>query len=66
MYIYVYMYIYIYIYICYIMQVYRCGTRGSNLCLTEKYIIARANQNNLLNKKTKSISKCRHARYDTF
>ena len=39
---------------------YRCGTRRCDLCLTEKYISARANQNNLLNKRTKLISKCRH------
>ena len=39
---------------------YRCGTRRCDLCLTEKYIIARANQNNLLNKRTELISKCLH------
>ena len=39
---------------------YRCGTRRCDLCLTEKYIIARASQNNLLNKRTELISKCRH------
>ena len=39
---------------------YRCGTRSCDLCLTEKYIITRANQNNLLNKRTKLIWKCRH------
>ena len=39
---------------------YRCGTRRCDLCLTEKYIKARANQNNLLNKRTELISKCRH------
>ena len=39
---------------------YRCGTRRCDLCLPEKYIIARANQNNLLNKRTELISKCRH------
>ena len=31
---------------------YRCGTRRCDLCLTEKYIIAQANQNNLLNMRT--------------
>ena len=39
---------------------YRCGTRRCDLCLTEKYIIARATQNSLLNKRTELISKCRH------
>ena len=39
---------------------YKCGTRRYDLCLTEKYIIARTNQNNLLNKRTELISKCRH------
>ena len=39
---------------------YRCGTRRCDLCLTEKYIIARANQNDLLNKRTELISKCQH------
>ena len=39
---------------------YRCGTRRCDLSLTEKYLSARANQNNPLNKRTKLISKCRH------
>ena len=39
---------------------YRCGTRRWDLFVTEKYIIAQANKNNLLNKRTKLISKCRH------
>ena len=39
---------------------YRCGTRRCDLCLTEKYIIARAEQKNLLNKRTELISICRH------
>ena len=39
---------------------YRCGTRRCDLCLTEKYIIARAEQKNLLNKRNELISKCRH------
>ena len=39
---------------------YRCGTRRCDLCITEKYIVARANQKNLLNKMTEIISKCRH------
>ena len=38
---------------------YKCGTRRCDLCLTEKYIIARANQNNLYNRRTEFISKCR-------
>ena len=33
---------------------------GCDLCLTKKYIIARANKNNLLNKRFELISKCRH------
>ena len=39
---------------------YRYGTRRCDLYLTEKYIIARANQNTHLNKRTDLISKCRH------
>ena len=39
---------------------YRCGTRRCDLCITEKYIIARADQKRLLNKRTEFISKCRH------
>ena len=39
---------------------YKCGTRKCDLCLTEKYIIARADQKYLLNKRTEIISKCRH------
>ena len=39
---------------------YRCGTRRCDLCITEKYIIARADQKHLLNKHTEFISKCRH------
>ena len=39
---------------------YRCGTRRCDLCLTEKFIIARAEQKNLLNRRTELISKCRH------
>ena len=38
----------------------RCGTRHCDLCITEKYIIARADQKRLLNKRTEFISKCRH------
>ena len=39
---------------------YRCGSRRCDLCLTEKYVIARANHKNLLNKRTELISKCCH------
>ena len=39
---------------------YKCGTRRCDLCLTEKYVIARADQEHLLNKRTKTISKCCH------
>ena len=35
------------------------GQKG-DLCLREKYVIARAYQKNLLNKRTGLISKCRH------
>ena len=31
---------------------YRCGSRRCDLCLTEKYVTARANHKNLLNKRT--------------
>ena len=34
---------------------YRCGSRRCDLCLTEKYVIARANHLNLLNKRTEII-----------
>ena len=39
---------------------YRCGARRCDLCITEKYIIARVNEKNLLNKRTEIISKCWH------
>ena len=39
---------------------YKCGTRRCDLCLTEKYVIARADQEHLLNKRTQIISKCCH------
>ena len=39
---------------------YKCGTRRWNLCLTEKYVIAGADQEYLLNKRTEIISKCAH------
>ena len=38
----------------------RCGTRCCDLCITEKYVIAREDQEHLLNKRTEFISKCRH------
>ena len=39
---------------------YRCGTRRCDLCITEEYIIARADQERLLNERTEFISKGRH------
>ena len=39
---------------------YKCGTRRCDLCLTEKYIIAREDQEHLLNKRTEIISNYRH------
>ena len=33
---------------------------GVDLCLTKKYVIARANHKNLLNKRAELISKCCH------
>ena len=41
-------------------SMHRCGSRKCDLCLTEKYAIARAIHKNLLSKKTELISKCRH------
>ena len=38
---------------------YRCGSRRCDLCLTEKYVKAKANHKNLLNKRTELFSKCR-------
>ena len=37
---------------------YRCGLSRCDLSLTEKYVTARANHKNLLNKRTELISKC--------
>ena len=34
---------------------YKCGTRHCDLCLTEKYVIALADQEHLLNKRTEII-----------
>ena len=39
---------------------YKDGTRRCGLCLTEKYVIARTDQEHLLNKRTEIISKCYH------
>ena len=39
---------------------YKCGSRICNLCLSEKVAIARFKEVGLLNKRTESISKCRH------
>ena len=39
---------------------YKCDTRCCDLCLTEKYVTASADQDHLLNKRTEIISKCRH------
>ena len=39
---------------------YRCSTRCCDLCITEKYIIVRADQKCLLNKLTEFFPKCRH------
>ena len=37
----------------------RTGQKGCNLCLTEKYLILKS-QVNLINKRSKLVSKCRH------
>ena len=39
---------------------YKCGSRKCDLCTTEKYFIAMTQTNNLLNKKSEIVSKCRH------
>ena len=39
---------------------YKCGTRKCDLCITEKYMIAMAEPESLLNSKSELISKCRH------
>ena len=39
---------------------YKCGTKRCDLCLTEKYVIACADQEHLRNKRTEIISKCHH------
>ena len=38
---------------------YKCPTRRCDLCLTEKYVIACTDQEQLLKKRTEIISKCR-------
>ena len=40
---------------------YRCGTRHCDWCLTEKLVIAQADPETMLNKKSELISKCRHS-----
>ena len=39
---------------------YKCGSRNCDLCLAEKVAIARYKGDDLLNKRTELISKCRH------
>ena len=39
---------------------YKCVTKRCDLCLTEKYVIACADLEHLLNKRTEIISKCCH------
>ena len=39
---------------------YKCGTRRCDLCLTEKYVTGRADQEHLLNKRTEIIYICCH------
>ena len=39
---------------------YKCGTRRCDLRLTEKYFIAHADEEHLLNKRAEINSKCRH------
>ena len=44
---------------------YKCGTRRCDVCLSEKYQIAKAmreNRSNILNKKHEMVSKCLHQR----
>ena len=38
----------------------RCVSTRCDLCLTEKYVIARADQKNLLNKRPELIANCHH------
>ena len=39
---------------------YQCGSKVCDLCLLEKVFIISADPDNLLNKRTELISKCRH------
>ena len=39
---------------------YKCATRRCDLCLTKKYVIERADQEHLLNKRPGIISRCCH------
>ena len=39
---------------------YTCGSKRCDLCLTEKLLIAKADQRTLLNKRFEIVSKCRH------
>ena len=39
---------------------YKCGTRRCDVCLTEKMVIATANQATMLNKRAEIVSTCRH------
>ena len=39
---------------------YKCGSRRCDLCLTEKMVIAAANPNTTLNKRSEIMSTCRH------
>ena len=39
---------------------YKCGTRRCDLCITEKFTIARSDPKITLNKKSELVSKCRH------
>ena len=41
-------------------RAYKCGTRRYELCLTEKYMIASADQEHLLNERSEIISECSH------
>ena len=39
---------------------YKCGTRRCDVCLTEKMVIATANQATMLNKRAEIVYTCRH------
>ena len=40
----------------------RCGQESCNLCLTEKLLIIKCRDKNLLNSRSELIAKCRHKR----